>query len=242
MSKGLRAILLSAGLGTRLRPLTDKLPKCLMEINNVPILKIWIEKLALIGCTEILINTHYLSDKVNAFIENYDSKSLKIFISHEETLLGTAGTLIKNIDFVDGDGDTIFMHSDNFTNCDLNGLVEMHKNKSENCLLTMLTFDTDTPSSCGVVETDQNGILKAFHEKVENPPSKIANGAIYIFDKQFVNWLKDQKEEFIDFSQDVIPHLINKIQTWHTKEFFVDIGTPDSLRLAQLNSISQSKG
>ena len=87
MSNGLRAILLSAGLGTRLRPLTNKKPKCLMEINNVPILKIWIEKLEQIGCSEILINTHYLSEQVTQFIDNYSSKSLKILISHEKTLL-----------------------------------------------------------------------------------------------------------------------------------------------------------
>ena len=239
MSNGLRAILLSAGLGTRLRPLTNKKPKCLMEINNVPILRIWIEKLAQIGCTEILINTHYLAEQVRKFIEDYHSNSIKITISHEKTLLGTAGTLIKNIDFVNGD--TIFMHSDNFTTCDLNGLLEMNKNKAQNCLLTMLTFETDKPSSCGVVETDKNGILKAFYEKVDNPPSKIANGAIYIFDKEFVNWLKEQKEDFVDFSKDVLPKLINKIQTWHTKDFFIDIGTPESLKLAQLNAISKKK-
>ena len=239
MSNGLRAILLSAGLGTRLKPLTDKKPKCLMEINNIPILRIWIEKLARIGCSEILINTHYLSDQVAKFIEDYSSNSLKILISHEKTLLGTAGTLLKNIDFVKGD--TIFMHSDNFTTCDLKGLLKMHKNKEQNCLLTMLTFDTHQPSSCGVVETDQNGVLKGFYEKVDNPPSQIANGAIYIFDKEFVNWLKEQKEDFVDFSKDVLPKLINKIQTWHTKDFFIDIGTPESLELAQINAIIKKK-
>ena len=146
---------------------------------------------------------------------------------------------MKNIDFINGD--TIFMHSDNFTTCDLNGLLEMHKNKSQNCLLTMLTFNTDNPSSCGVVKTDKNGILRGFYEKVDNPPSNIANGAIYIFDKKFVNWLKEQKEEIVDFSKDVLPKLINKIQTWHTNDFFIDIGTPESLKLAQINAISKRK-
>ena len=201
--------------------LTNNKPKCLMEINNVPILKIWIDKLAQIGCSEILINTHYLSEQVTKFIESYNTNSIKILISHEMTLLGTAGTLIKNIDFINGD--TIFMHSDNFTTCDLNGLLEMHKNKAKNCLLTMLTFDTDKPSSCGVVETDQNGILKGFYEKVDNPPSKIANGAIFIFEPSIFQIIKKINRTEIDISKDLIPILIGKINSYFNNTFLLDI-------------------
>ena len=231
MSNKFKAILLAAGLGKRLRPLTLNKPKCLMEINRVPLLKIWLEKLVKLGCSEVLINTHYLEEQVMEFIEKYKPEQLKIKISHEQTLLGTAGTLIKNINFADQT--TLLMHTDNFTQCDLKGLLSMHKNKSKNCLLTMLTFNSQNPSSCGIVETDEKGVLKNFHEKVKNPPSNIANGAIYVFDREFVSWLKEQNQEFKDFSKDVIPCLTNRIQTWHTNDFFIDIGTPDSLLLAQ---------
>lgn len=231
MSNTFKAILLAAGLGKRLRPLTFKKPKCLMEINKIPLLKIWLEKLVKLGCSEVLINTHYLEEQVKEFIEKYKPEQLKIKISHEQTLLGTAGTLIKNINFADQT--TLLMHTDNFTQCDLKGLLSMHKNKSKNCLLTMLTFNSQNPSSCGIVETDKKGVLKKFHEKVKNPPSNIANGAIYVFDSEFVSWLKEQNQEFKDFSKDVIPCLTNRIQTWHTNDFFIDIGTPESLLLAQ---------
>ena len=237
MSNKIKAILLAAGLGKRLRPLTLDKPKCLMEINRVPLLKIWLEKLVKIGCSEVLINTHYLAEQVTEFIEKYSPAELKIKISHEESLLGTAGTLIKNINFADQT--TILMHSDNYTNCDLNGLLSMHKNKAKNCLLTMLTFNSQNPSSCGIVETDKRGVLTTFHEKVKNPPSNIANGAIYVFDSQFISWLKDQNQEFIDFSKDLIPCLTDRIQTWHTNDFFIDIGTPESLLLAQKETIKK---
>ena len=184
-----------------------------------------------LGCQEVLINTHYLSEQVNEFILDYESKSMKIITTHEHTLLGTAGTLIKNINFVEGN--TLMIHTDNYTTSNLNGLINAHNKKSKNCLLTMLTFTTDNPRSCGIVEVNQEGIVQAFHEKVIAPPSNLANGAIYIFNKEFVAWLKSQKRQLNDFSNDVLPYLTGKIQTWYTRDFFIDIGTPESLKTAR---------
>ncbi len=227
----LKAILLSAGYGTRLRPETLEKPKCLIKVNNKPMLEIWLDKLSALGCQEVLINTHYLYEQVNEFILDYESKSMKIITTHEHTLLGTAGTLIKNINFVEGN--TLMIHTDNYTTSNLNGLINAHNNKSKNCLLTMLTFTTDNPRSCGIVEVNQEGIVQAFHEKVISPPSNLANGAIYIFNKEFVAWLKSQKRQLNDFSNDVLPYLTGKIQTWYTRDFFIDIGTPESLKTAR---------
>ena len=231
MENKLKAILLSAGYGTRLRPETLEMPKCLIKINGKPILEIWLDKLSSLGCKEVLVNTHYLSEQVNEFILNYKSKSMKIITSHEYSLLGTAGTLIKNINFVEGN--TLLIHSDNYTTSNLNGLINAHNTKSKNCLLTMLTFTTKNPRSCGIVEVNQEGIVQAFHEKVTSPPSNLANGAIYIFNNEFVTWLKSQKRQLKDFSNDVLPYLTGKIQTWYTREFFIDIGTPESLKTAR---------
>ena len=227
----LKAILLSAGFGTRLRPDTYKTPKCLIKVNEKPILEIWLDKLGRLGCKEVLINTHYLSEQVDEFIYKYKSDSMRITTSYEKNLLGTAGTLIKNKDFVEDD--TLLIHSDNFTTSNLNGLIDTHKRRSKNCLLTMLTFKTNNPSSCGIVETDSQGIVQSFHEKVSFPPGDIANGAVYIFDKNFIDWLMIQKRKLFDFSNDVLPYLTGKIQTWYTSDFFIDIGTPESLKNAR---------
>tara|TARA_S200000501_G_C20836066_1_gene749422 strand:+ start:1055 stop:1765 length:711 start_codon:yes stop_codon:yes gene_type:complete len=231
--KKLKAILLSAGIGSRLMPLTKDKPKCLMRIGNKPLLGIWLDKLKDLGCTDVLINTHYHAEQVNEFLNHYKSKSIKINVVHEEVLMGTAGTLLKNKNFVDDN--TLLIHADNFTSCNLKGLIKAHNKKNKTCLITMLTFTTNKPSSCGVVLVDSKGIVEEFHEKVKNPPSNLANGAIYVIDKDFISWLVSKKNNPFDFSNDVLPHLTGKIQTWLTDEFFIDIGTPDSLKTAQKN-------
>ena len=96
--KKIKALLLAAGYGTRLRPLTLNVPKCLVEINGEPLLSNWLYKLENLGCEEVLINTHYLSEKVVEFLEKFNSQKLKINISHEKEILGTAGTLIEHLD------------------------------------------------------------------------------------------------------------------------------------------------
>ena len=82
--KNIRALLLSAGLGTRLRPLTLDTPKCLVEIRNKPILEYWIEKLENISADKIIVNTHYLSHKVDLFLERQNRKNMKILNFHED--------------------------------------------------------------------------------------------------------------------------------------------------------------
>ena len=91
----------------------------------------------------------------------------------------------------------------------------------------MLTFKTNTPRSCGIVEVNQQGVVQEYYEKkLNNPPSNLANGAIYIFHRELAKWLKSQNRQPTDFSNDVLPFLTGKIQTWYTREFFIDIGTP----------------
>ena len=92
-----KTILLAAGYGKRLKPITNELPKCLVPINGRPLLDIWLNKLTKEGFGPFLINTHYKNELVNDFIKKSEFKN-QIEIVYEERLLGTAGTLIKNID------------------------------------------------------------------------------------------------------------------------------------------------
>lgn len=97
----------------------------------------------------------------------------------------------------------------------------------------MLTFLTDQPSNCGIVETDDEGVVIAFHEKVANPPGNCANGALYAFDPSFLDYLASMFPPPSDFSTEVIPTLLGKIQSWHTDQPYLDIGTPEALLRAQ---------
>ena len=233
MQKPIRALLLSAGFGTRLRPLTLNKPKCLIEINGKPILENWLEKLSNINVDKILVNTHYLSDQVDSFLDKHFLNSAqKIEKFHEKNLLGTAGTLIANYKFFKN-YTGMMIHSDNYTKMNLSDLVKHHHHRPKNCLITMLTFSTNRPKSCGIVELDTNGVVKLFHEKVSNPPGNIANGAVYLFDNDFLEWLVEKHPAAKDFSTEVLPFLLGKIYTYHTNMSYIDIGSNESLEEAR---------
>jgi len=232
MKKPIKALLLAAGMGSRLRPITLKIPKCLVKIDNKCLLEIWLDKLFLIGCKEVLINTHYLHEEVKNFLQNYDSKDMLITNTYEEELLGTAGTLEKNLNFFSNSLGLV-LHADNMTDDNLQNLVNTQLKSKENCILSMLTFKTKNPSLCGIVETNNEQILIGFHEKKNNPPGNIANGAIYAFDEEFLKFMKKIKPKPFDISKDIIPKLIGRIQTCYTNEMFIDIGNPESLEKAQ---------
>ena len=232
MTKTIKSLLLSAGLGTRLRPLTYKIPKCLVEINNKPLLEDWIDKLENIKTESVLINTHYLADKVLTFLNTQRDRKINIHNFYEEKLLGTAGTLIANYQFFHN-STGIMIHADNFSTFNLFDLLKAHNERPKNCLLTMLTFKTDNPQSCGILEINKQKIVNGFYEKIKNPPGNIANGAIYVFDNDFLDWLLENHPNAKDFSNEVIPHLLGRIYTFHTKSPYIDIGTEESLNKAK---------
>ena len=228
----LRALLLSAGLGSRLRPLTDNKPKCLMEIDNRPIMEYWLSKLEKVGCEKALINTHYLFEEVDQFLQNRKKSSMFVQTKYEKKLLGTAGTLIHNCDFFNNSR-IIMIHVDNMTKFNLSELLEADRFRPDYCFLTMLTFNTDNPSKSGIVVKDEKNVLKEFYEKVENPPSDQANAAIYVFDYDFIEKLKKDFPFAKDFSLEIIPNFMGRIFTFHTNEKLIDIGTKDSLLKAR---------
>jgi mannose-1-phosphate guanylyltransferase len=229
----LKAILLAAGFGTRLRPLTDTIPKCLVPIKGKPLLQIWLERLTDSGFENFLINTHYLSKEVNDFVNNSKFKD-KCVLKNEVILLGTAGTLLSNLDFI-GDEECLVIHADNYCLADFKNFVRVHNERPSSCLMTMMTFRTDNPSSCGIVEVDKQNIIRGFHEKVANPPGNLANGAVYILSSQMLSILKVDFSEAIDFSSEILPYFIGKIYTYETSELFMDIGTPKAYEKANFS-------
>ena len=232
-NKPIRALLLAGGLGTRLRPLTLKTPKCLVEISGIPLLKIWLDKLNKLGCEKVLINTHYLSSKVYLFLEKIKYENMEIHTTHENILLGTAGTLLKNTTFFKG-STGLLIHADNLTSDTLHNFLNSHYLRPNRCILSMISFVTENPQNCGILEVDRKGIVTKFLEKVSNPPSNLANGAIYAFEEQFLNYINSQEKHLFDLSKDVIPELIGRIYAIHTNELFLDIGNLESYKKAQV--------
>lgn len=219
----MRAILLAAGYGTRLRPLTNMIPKCLVPIKGKPLLEIWLDRLTNAGLGPFLINTHYLPEQVEGFVSKSPYRK-QISLSYEPELLGTAGTLFKNLDFFQGQ-DGLLIHADNYCLADLQAFVEVHAQRPKECLMTMMTFCTDSPRSCGILEIDERGVVIGFHEKVDNPPGNLANGAVYILSAEFLKMASQEFAGLSDMSMKILPRLLGRISTFQTDKTFVDIGT-----------------
>jgi len=219
----MKALLLSAGLGTRLQPFTNKLPKCLMPVKGKPLLEIWLDRLSEAGVNDFLINTHYLPEYVEKFIKNskYCNQTTLVY---EPKLLGTAGTLRANLDFFNTE-DSFLIHADNYCLEDHNKFIASHKRRPDKSIITMMVFRTSDPSSCGIVEINSEGIVTGFHEKINNPPGNLANGAVYILSSDFLRMLSHKFNYAKNFSTDILPSLIGKIYTYETKKTFIDIGT-----------------
>lgn len=227
----MRALLLAAGLGTRLRPITDRVPKCLVPIRGRPLLGYWFDLLFPAGVERVLINTHYLPDSVRAFVAA-SPHAASIDLVHEETLLGTGGTVLSNSAYF-GDAAFIVAHADNLTLFDVKAFIERHRTRPPGVEITMLTFDTDTPESCGIVEQDARGVVIGFHEKVRNPPGTRANGAVYVFEPSVVAFMRGLGHPAVDISTEVLPAYLGRIQTFHDAVYHRDIGTPASLAAAE---------
>ena len=231
----MKALLLAAGLGTRLRPFTENTPKCLMPIGGRPLLQIWLERLATAEVGQFLVNTHYLAPQVRYFVASGPFAN-KVELVHEETLLGTAGTLAANLDFFNGE-DGLLIHADNYCEADFKEFISAHRARPADCLMSMMTFRTDTPSTCGIVELDERSVVQAFHEKSPNPPGDRANGAIYILSDELLHRLAGEYSCLTDFSTQVIPLLMGKIYAWHCEDVFIDIGSVAAYESIKLRDV-----
>jgi mannose-1-phosphate guanylyltransferase len=227
----MRAVLLAAGLGTRLQPLTDRIPKCLVSIRGKPLLAYWLDLLLASGIERVLVNTHHLPEAVRRFVAELPWRE-RITLVHEEGLLGTGGTILRNRRFF---GRKAFMvaHADNITRFDVDAFIRRHECRPSETLITMMTFRTDSPETCGIVEEDARGVVTAFHEKILNPPGDRANAAVYIFEPEVVEFLEGLGKEVIDLSTEVIPAFLGRICTFLNGDYHRDVGTLESLRLAE---------
>ena len=232
----LKAFLLVAGRGERLRPLTDTIPKCLLPINGTPLLQIWLEYLERACIDEVLINTHWLHGMVEEFVEEWSSchRKMKISIFHEPTLLGSAGTLLANREWV-GSNPFFIIYGDNLTQINLQNMLAVHKKSG--LPLTIRVYKGADPERAGIVCTDENDIITDFEEKPDKPKSDLGAGAIYIADSRIFDFFPGLDEVaadgVIDLSYHVLTQMAGHMRAYDIGEFCMDIGTPAAYEKAQ---------
>jgi len=226
----MRALLLAAGLGTRLRPVTDSVPKCLVPIQGRPLLDYWLELLLPAPIERVLVNTYYLADQVRAYHAASPWRA-RVDLVHEAVLFGTGGTVLANRGWF-GPGPFMVAHADNLTDFDAAAMAHAHAGRPAGCAITMLSFRTDMPQQCGILELDRDGIVRQFHEKVPDPPGNLANGAVYIFEPEVMAWIAGLGKPVVDLSTEVIPEFLGRVFTFEHPGYHRDIGSLESLARA----------
>jgi len=225
----MRAFLLAAGRGTRLRPLTDTTPKCLVEVGGRSLLDIWLDALGKAGVHEVLVNTHHLAAQVEAHVARR-STAPAVRLSYEPELLGSAGTLVANRDFVADDDMFLVINADNLTDFDLGLLVDAHRAAAT--LATLCVFRAPRPSECGIVEVAADGRIVGFVEKPADPPSDLANAGIYAFHPRVLDEIPEPLPRDIGF--DLLPRLVGRASAVALDDcYFLDIGSPAALERAR---------
>lgn len=230
MTSEAKAIILAGGLGTRLRPLTDTIPKCLVPIADRPLLDYWVDALARAGVRQARVNNHAHADQVRAYVAEVSrSGRLQLDESYEPVLLGSAGTITANADLADGASEIIIVYADNFSDVDLKAMLAFHRSHEDP--FTMLLFRAPNPSACGIAELDDEGRVVSFVEKPMEPKSDLANGGVYIVDAEAYREIASMKA--FDLGFEVLPRFVGRMRGWAWEGYHLDVGTHEALEKAR---------
>ncbi len=224
----MKAFLLAAGHGTRLRPLTDRTPKCLLPIRGTPILRLWIDACRACGIDELLINIHSHADAVRRFVKTGFS-DLRITIAEEPMLLGSAGTLRANREWVQSEPFFWIFYADVLTNADLASMLQFHRRNGQ--IATLGVYQVPDPARCGVVSVDHRGIICEFIEKPARPKSNLAFSGLMLASPPILDYIPECVP--VDIGFHVLPRLVGRMAAYRISEYLVDVGTLDNYYHAQ---------
>jgi mannose-1-phosphate guanylyltransferase len=223
-----KAFLLAAGVGSRLRPITNATPKCMLVIDDRPLLDIWLDAFARADVDEVLVNLHHLPDVVRRHIGARTAPPT-VHTFFEPELLGSAGTLIANRRWVEGEELFLACYADNLTDFDLRSLVDAHR--EHGAIATLAVFHSEDPSAGGVVELDPAGRVTGFEEKPREPVSDLTNAGMYAFHPGVLDEIDGIPPS--DIGYDLLPRLVDRARVVLVEGYFRDVGTADAYRRAR---------
>jgi NDP-sugar pyrophosphorylase family protein len=229
----MKAFILAAGLGTRLRSLGLDLPKVMVPVGGKPLLEHHLELFKRQGIRELIVNLHYLPEKITSYFGDGSRFGVKITYSREPELLGTAGA-VKKIERELLDGTFVVFYGDNLVRVQFAPLIEFHR--ARKAVATVALFASPEPWTGGVVETDSNGRVLRF---VEKPDSKqvstnLISAGIFVIEPSVLEMIPAGK--FYDFGRDVFPKLLAEgrpVYAMMPEAYIQDVGTPERLAKAQ---------
>jgi mannose-1-phosphate guanylyltransferase len=227
----MKAMVLAAGLGTRLRPLTYEIPKPMVPVLDRPVMAHILNLLERQGFDRVVSNLHYFPDTIRAYFGD------AIEYRYEEELLGTAGGVRNVADFF-GDDLVVVVSGDALTDVDLGRLVERHRQAGGIATLTVKKIP-DT-REYGVVIHDAQGRVQGFQEKPDPAEalSDLGNCGIYCFSPEIFDYFPERA--FVDWAQDVFPTLLENDVPFHVHEideYWNDVGSLDELRQGTFDAL-----
>jgi mannose-1-phosphate guanylyltransferase len=224
----LKAFLLAGGHGTRLRPLTDSVPKCLVPIQGRPLLEIWLDLCARSGISDVLINLHAHTQLIERHLRRSGSP-VNVRLVHEERLLGSAGTIAANRAWVGSDPAFWIFYSDVLTNTNLKRMRDFHSHHGG--VATLGLYQVPDPSRCGVAITDDQGVIIDFEEKPQIPRSNWVFSGLMMAGPGFFELIPAAIPADIAFH--VLPRLLGNMRAYPIADYLLDIGTLANYQEAQ---------
>ena len=228
----MKALILAAGEGSRLRPLTHDRPKPMLPVGERPLLERIVLLLKQHSVTEIAINLHYKPDVIVDYFGSGDRLGVQIRYSYEEQLLGSAGAARRLYEYL-RDGPFLVFYGDLYTDLNVSELIAVHR--EGRALITMALYQVENPTACGIVELDEQDYVKRFVEKPSPDQvfSRLANAGVFVVEPQVLDLIPAGIP--YDFGHDVFPPVLQKglpIRGYLSRDVVIDIGTPDNYRRA----------
>jgi mannose-1-phosphate guanylyltransferase len=224
----MKAFLLAAGHGTRLRPITDTIPKCLVPIRGTPLLSIWLGLCKRFGIDEVLINIHTHVTMVQDFLRK-NANGVRARVVEEEQLLGSAGTLRHNRDWITEEELFWVFYADVLCRPDLGEMLRLHVQRKP--AATLGVYEVPDPRRCGIVSTDRNGIVQQFVEKPAIPIGNSAFAGVMIGTPELIDVIPDDAPADIGFH--VLPRFVGRMLAYPIDSYLIDIGTMENYQTAQ---------
>jgi mannose-1-phosphate guanylyltransferase/mannose-1-phosphate guanylyltransferase/phosphomannomutase len=224
-------MVLAAGLGTRLRPLTYEIPKPMVPVLDRPVMAHILDLLGVHGFDQVIANLHYFPDTIT---EHFGDRLSYRF---EPELLGTAGGVRNCSDFF-GDESFLVISGDALTDIDLTALTERHR--AAGSVATLAVKKVADTREYGVVLHDREGRITGFQEKPapEEALSDLGNCGIYVFTPEIFDYFPDRP--FVDWAKDVFPTLLAGDVPFHiheTREYWNDVGSLAELRQGTFDAL-----
>ena len=224
----MKAFLLAAGHGTRLRPITDTIPKCLIPIRGTPLLSVWLRLCKEFGIDEILINVHAHDGMVQDFLR-HNANGAHARVVEEPELLGSAGTIRFNRDWVASEDLFWVFYADVLCRANLGEMLRLHRQKRP--AATLGVYEVSEPCRCGIVSTDANGIIQQFVEKPKTPVGNLAFSGLMIGTPEMLEVIPSDTP--VDIGFHVLPRLIGRMLAFPIRDYLIDVGTMENYRTAQ---------